>query len=54
MIRFQKTAIARGVNTLKAIQWAKEITEFINKKHAQIKLQVVSGRFAPYGSIYWA
>ena len=54
MIRFQRTAIASGVNTLNAIQWAKEITEFINKKHPQIKLQVFSGRFTPYGTIYWA
>ncbi len=54
MIRCERTAIASGINTLKAIQWAKEITEFINKKHPQIKLQAFSGRFAPYGTIYWA
>ncbi len=54
MIRFQRTAIARGVNTLNAIQWAQEIAEFISKKHVQIKLQVFSGRFAPHGNIYWA
>ncbi len=54
MIRFQRTAIASGVNILKAIQWSKEVTEFINKKHPQGKLQVFTGRFAPYGTIYWS
>ena len=54
MIRFQRTAIASGVNVFKAIQWAKEVTEFINKKHPQGKLEVFSGRFAPYGTVYWA
>jgi hypothetical protein len=54
MIRFQRTAIASGVNILKAVQWSKEVTEFINKKHPQGKLQVFTGRFAPYGTIYWS
>jgi hypothetical protein len=54
MIRFQRTAIASGVNTSKSILWAKEVTEFINKKHPEGKLQVFTGRFAPYGTIYWA
>jgi hypothetical protein len=54
MVRFQRTAIARGANVLKAIEWAKEITEFINKKYPQGKLQLFTGRFAPYGTIYWA
>ncbi len=54
MIRFQRTAVARGFNILKAIQWSKEVTEFINKKHTQGKLQVFTGRFGPYGTIYWS
>jgi hypothetical protein len=54
MIRFERTAMASGVNILKAIQWSKEVTEFINKKYPQNKLQVFTGRFAPYGTIYWA
>ena len=54
MIRFQRTAIASGVNISRSIVWAKEITDFINQKYPQGNLQVFTGRFAPYGTVYWA
>jgi hypothetical protein len=54
MVRFQRTAVTANVNFLKAVQWSKEITEFINKKQPQSKLEVFTGRFGGYGTIYWA
>ena len=54
MIRFQRTAVASGINPLKAIQWSKEMTEFINGKYPGGNLQVFTGQFGSYGTIYWS
>ena len=54
MIRFQRYAVASGPNPLKAIQWAKEVTEFINGKWPERKLEVFTGQFGAYGAIYWS
>ena len=54
MVRFQRTAYAAGVNVLKAINWAKEVTEFINSKQPAGNLKTFTGRFGEYGVIYWS
>lgn len=54
MIRFQRTAVASGVNPLKAIQWSKEVAEFINGKYPGGNLRAFMGQFGAYGTIYWS
>lgn len=54
MIRLIRSAYASGPNPLKAIQWSKEVTDFINRKHPGGNVQVFTGQFGAYGAIYWS
>jgi len=53
MIRWTRSLrIASGKNFPQAMQWAKEITEFLNKKH-KIQLSVYLDSFGEIGTIRW-
>lgn len=45
--------MARGLNLPKAVEWAQEVTEYINTKHPGGNLQVFTGQFGEYGAMYW-
>jgi hypothetical protein len=52
MIRWTRSArIAAGKN-LQAMQWAKEIAEFMNKKY-KVQMSVYSDIFGEVGTIRW-
>ena len=53
MIRFQRSIrSARGRN-LEAIEWAKEIAEYVNSKQPNYKVQAFSTRFGELGTLVW-
>ena len=53
MIRFERSGrIARGKD-LVAIEWAKEITVYLNGKYPDANLQVFSHRFGVIDTLAW-
>ena len=52
MIRFTRSARIVHGKFPQAIQWAKEITEFANKKY-KIQMNVYMDTFGEYGRIRW-
>lgn len=53
MIRFQRSARAKGSTALEAVQFAKEVAEYINTKYAPVSVQVYSELFGDLNTIYW-
>jgi len=53
MIRFQRSARARGSKVLEAIQFAKEVAEYLNTKYAPVSVQVYTELFGDVNTIYW-
>lgn len=53
MFRFQRTAQIRTGKLAEAIQWAKKITEYLNKKFAPLSTQAYTELFGDYGKVYW-
>jgi len=53
MIRFQRSIrVARGRN-LEAIQWAKQVVEYLNSKQPNYKVQAFLSRFGNLGTVVW-
>lgn len=53
MFRFHRKAhVSRG-KLLEAMQWAKEVTIYINQKYAPVSVQVYSELFGDLGMIHW-
>jgi hypothetical protein len=53
MIRFQRSIrVSRG-RVLEAIEWAKEITEYINSKQPNFKAKAFSSRFGDISTLVW-
>lgn len=53
MIRWQRSIrTARGRNN-EAIQWAKEVSDYVNKKQPNYKVQAFSLRFGELGTLVW-
>jgi len=53
MIRWQRSIrTARGRNN-EAIQWAKEVTDYVNSKQPGYKVQAFSLRFGELGTLVW-
>ena len=53
MYRFQRTAQIRSGKNVEAIQWAKKLTEYLNKKYAPVSMQAYTERFGDYGKVHW-
>jgi len=54
MFRFQRTGRVKNAQFfIEAVQWAKEITEYINTKYPQVSLQVYTEVFSDIHTIYW-
>ena len=53
MFRFHRTArVSRG-KFPEGIQWAKEVTEYINTKYAPASLQAYAELFGDVGTVHW-
>ncbi len=53
MVRFQRTARAKGGKFLEAMQFAKEVAGYLNDKYAPVSIQVYSELFGDVNTIYW-
>jgi len=53
MIRWQRSARSSGARNLEAVQWAKEVTDYINNNHPDHKVQVFSSRFGDVSMLLW-
>lgn len=53
MFRLHRTTrISRGKG-LEALQWAKEVAGYVNKKYAPVSVQAYSEVFGDVGTIHW-
>ena len=54
MVRFHRSArTARGRRLLEAIQWAREVAEYINSKYSEATVLVFVEQFGAQGTIHW-
>ena len=53
MIRWQRSIRSSGARNLEAVQWAKEVTDYVNSKHPNYKVQVFSSRFGDVNMLVW-
>ena len=53
MIRWQRSIRSSGARSLEAVQWAKEVTDYVNSKQPNYKLQVFSSRFGDVNMLVW-
>jgi hypothetical protein len=53
MIRFQRSLRAARGRNAEAIQWAKEVSDYVNSKHPNHKVQAFSSRFGDIGVLFW-
>jgi len=53
MIRFQRTIQAAGGRNLEAVQWAKEVSDYLNGKQPDHEVQAFSSRFGDVNVIAW-
>ena len=53
MIRFQRSIQVAGGKNLEAVQWAKEVTDYLNSKQSNFKAQAFSSRFGEVNEMVW-
>lgn len=53
MVRWQRSIRAKGTKILQAIQWAKEVTDYVNGKQPDYKVQVFSSAFGDVNMLVW-
>ena len=53
MIRYMRSARSIHGKGGEAIQWANEVTDYINTQFAEVQLSVFTSRFGPMNNIYW-
>jgi len=53
MYRFERTGRAKNAKFIEARQWAKEVAEYITKKHSQVSIQVCNEVFDKISIIHW-
>lgn len=53
MIRFQRSIRSVRGRNLEAIEWAKEVAEYVNGKQPNYKVQAFSTRFGDLGTLVW-
>ena len=54
MVRFHRSArTARGRRLLQALQWAKEVAEYINSKYPEATVLVFAEQFGAQGTVHW-
>jgi hypothetical protein len=53
LIRFQRSAQSALAKGAEARQWSKEITDYINSRFPESRLQVFSERFGEINTIVW-
>ena len=53
MFRFHRIARASRGKLLQAIQWAKEVSGYINEKYAPVSVQAYIEQFGDGGTIHW-
>jgi hypothetical protein len=53
MIRWQRTIRAKVGKGLEAVQWAKEVTNYVNSKQPDYKTQAFSSTFGDINLLVW-
>ena len=53
MIRWQRSIRSSGARNLDAVQWANEVTDYVNGKHPNYKVQAFSSRFGDVNMLVW-
>lgn len=53
MIRWQRSIRSSGARSLEAVQWAKEVTDYVNGKQPNYKVQAFSSRFGDVNMLVW-
>ena len=54
MLRFHRSArTAVGARFPEAVQWAKEVTEYINSKYPEATLLAFAEQYGAVGTIHW-
>jgi hypothetical protein len=53
MIRWQRSIRSAGSKALEAVQWAKEVTDYVNGKQPNYKVQAFSSRFGDGNILVW-
>ena len=53
MIRWQRSIRAKGSKFLEALQWAKEVTEYVNSKQPNYKAQAYTSAFGDVNMLVW-
>lgn len=53
MIRWQRSIRSAGNRNLEAVQWAKEVTDYVNDKQPKYKVQAFSSRFGDVNMLVW-
>ncbi len=53
MFRFHRIARASRGNFPRAVQWAKEVAEYINENYAPVSVQAYSELFGDSGMVHW-
>ncbi len=53
MIRQQRASQAKADKVFEAIQYAHVLTNWINEKYPDLKVQMFTGRYGAVGTIYW-
>jgi len=53
MIRFQRTIQVAGGRNLEAVQWAKDVTNYLNGKQPDTMVQAFSSRFGDVNMMAW-
>lgn len=53
MFRFHRTGHASRGKFLEALQWAKEVAEYINTNYSPVSVQAYSEVFGDLGKVHW-
>lgn len=53
MIRFHRSIRSARSNAAEAIEWAKEVADYLNGKYAGTNVQVFAHRFGDVSTIVW-
>lgn len=53
MVRFIRKARAQNDKFPQALQWSKEVAEYLNANYPELSLQVFMEGFGDFNTIYW-
>ena len=53
MIRWQRSIRTKGGKAVEAVQWAKEVTDYVNSKQPNYKAQAFASQFGDVNMLVW-